>query len=236
MPQVQQTAPHQTSRTLAGAASKIVAFRQHDSQAPAGARGGGGHHGGGMSYRGSGQDGVAMGAAQVLHLVPRQAARANAIVAGSPDLRGHGGLPRVEPSVRTCSCKTRATFFPPRPNRSRRAASNGADGGRRGRCRRRGPARDGDTEAFRFLVERHSRGVFRLAFRMTGNEHDAEDVVQETFLKAYRNRPRARALARLRHRCRWADTDLGGRRQARGQPPRPVFAGDGAGRRARQAE
>jgi RNA polymerase sigma-70 factor, ECF subfamily len=47
-------------------------------------------------------------------------------------------------------------------------------------------ARDGDTEAFRFLVERHSRGVFRLAFRMTGNEHDAEDVVQETFLKAYR--------------------------------------------------
>jgi len=48
-------------------------------------------------------------------------------------------------------------------------------------------ARGGDTEAFRFLVERHSRGVFRLAFRMTGNEHDAEDVVQETFLKAYRN-------------------------------------------------
>jgi DNA-directed RNA polymerase specialized sigma24 family protein len=47
-------------------------------------------------------------------------------------------------------------------------------------------ARGGDTEAFRFLVDRHSRGVFRLAFRMTGNEHDAEDVVQETFLKAYR--------------------------------------------------
>jgi RNA polymerase sigma-70 factor (ECF subfamily) len=47
-------------------------------------------------------------------------------------------------------------------------------------------ARDGDGEAFRLLVERHSRGVFRLAFRMTGNEHDAEDVVQETFLKAYR--------------------------------------------------
>jgi RNA polymerase sigma-70 factor, ECF subfamily len=47
-------------------------------------------------------------------------------------------------------------------------------------------ARRGDTEAFRVLVERHSRDVFRLAFRMTGNEHDAEDVVQETFLKAYR--------------------------------------------------
>jgi RNA polymerase sigma-70 factor (ECF subfamily) len=47
-------------------------------------------------------------------------------------------------------------------------------------------ARSGDESAFRALVERHSRSIFRLAFRMTGNEHDAEDVVQETFLKAYR--------------------------------------------------
>src|SRR5262247_4194010 len=47
-------------------------------------------------------------------------------------------------------------------------------------------ARQGDSEAFRALVERHSRSVFRLAFRMTGNEQDAEDVVQESFLRAYR--------------------------------------------------
>lgn len=47
-------------------------------------------------------------------------------------------------------------------------------------------ARAGDEEAFRRLVERHSRNVFRLAFRMTGNEHDAEDVVQDAFIKAYR--------------------------------------------------
>jgi RNA polymerase sigma-70 factor (ECF subfamily) len=46
--------------------------------------------------------------------------------------------------------------------------------------------RAGDTEAFRVLVERHSRGLFRLAWRMTGNRQDAEDVVQETFLRAYR--------------------------------------------------
>ena len=47
-------------------------------------------------------------------------------------------------------------------------------------------AREGDAEAFRVLVERHSRSVFRLAYRMTGNEHDADDVVQDTFLRAYR--------------------------------------------------
>ena len=47
-------------------------------------------------------------------------------------------------------------------------------------------ARQGDSDAFRALVETHSRSVFRLAFRMTGNEQDAEDVVQEAFLRAYR--------------------------------------------------
>ena len=47
-------------------------------------------------------------------------------------------------------------------------------------------ARQGDSDAFRALVEQHSRSVFRLAFRMTGNEQDAEDVVQESFLRAYR--------------------------------------------------
>ena len=46
-------------------------------------------------------------------------------------------------------------------------------------------ARAGNRDAFRALVERHSRAVFRVAYRVTGNEQDAEDVVQETFLKAY---------------------------------------------------
>src|SRR5438067_9556360 len=47
-------------------------------------------------------------------------------------------------------------------------------------------ARSGDPDAFRLLVERHSQPIFRVAYRMTGNEHDADDVVQETFLRAYR--------------------------------------------------
>jgi RNA polymerase sigma-70 factor (ECF subfamily) len=56
-------------------------------------------------------------------------------------------------------------------------------------------AQQGDDEAFRALVERHSRSVFRLAFRMTGNEQDAEDVVQESFLRAYRQLERFEARA-----------------------------------------
>ncbi len=42
-------------------------------------------------------------------------------------------------------------------------------------------ARRGDRDAFRVLVDRHARAVFRLAWRMTGNEPDAEDMVQESF-------------------------------------------------------
>ncbi len=42
-------------------------------------------------------------------------------------------------------------------------------------------------EVFRVLVEQHSRMVFRLAYRLTGNEQDAEDVVQDAFLKAHRH-------------------------------------------------
>ena len=56
-------------------------------------------------------------------------------------------------------------------------------------------ARDGDSDAFRALVERHSRAVYRLAYRMTGSPTDAEDVVQETFLRAYRQLARFESRA-----------------------------------------
>lgn len=47
-------------------------------------------------------------------------------------------------------------------------------------------ARGGDAQGYRALVERYSPKVFRLAYRITGNEADAEDVVQDAFLRAYR--------------------------------------------------
>ena len=58
-------------------------------------------------------------------------------------------------------------------------------------------ARQGDNEAFRALVERHSHSVFRLAYRMTGNEQDAEDVVQESFLRAYKQLGRFESRAQF---------------------------------------
>jgi RNA polymerase sigma-70 factor (ECF subfamily) len=83
---------------------------------------------------------------------------------------------------------------------------------------------DGSVEAFRVIVEQNSRQVFRLAYRMTGNEQDAEDVVQETFFRAYRQFGRFDSRAQvgswlhkiasnyaidlLRRRKRWRKVDL----------------------------
>jgi len=56
-------------------------------------------------------------------------------------------------------------------------------------------AKGGDQEAFRVLVERHSRSIYRLAYRMTGRPEDAEDVVQETLVRAYKQLGRFEARA-----------------------------------------
>jgi RNA polymerase sigma-70 factor (ECF subfamily) len=50
-------------------------------------------------------------------------------------------------------------------------------------------AQAGDAQAFAELVERYERKIYRLARHITGNDEDAEDVLQETFLKAYENLP-----------------------------------------------
>lgn len=46
-------------------------------------------------------------------------------------------------------------------------------------------SQDGDAEAFGELVQRHGRYLFSVAYRVTGDEAVAEDVVQDTFLKAW---------------------------------------------------
>src|SRR5438270_13481403 len=46
-------------------------------------------------------------------------------------------------------------------------------------------SRAGGTAAFNELVRRYERKIFRLAQHITQNREDAEDVLQETFLKAY---------------------------------------------------
>ena len=47
-------------------------------------------------------------------------------------------------------------------------------------------AQEGDDKALHDLVDRYTDGLFRLAFSLVGNAPDAEDVVQETFLGAFR--------------------------------------------------
>src|SRR5579885_2892171 len=48
-------------------------------------------------------------------------------------------------------------------------------------------ARQGDVGAFEQLIKRYDRNVFRIAQHITQNREDAEDVVQDAFVKAYTN-------------------------------------------------
>ncbi len=47
--------------------------------------------------------------------------------------------------------------------------------------------RNGDRGAYQVLVERYARSLFRVAYRITRNEGDSEDVVQESLLRAWRS-------------------------------------------------
>ena len=58
-------------------------------------------------------------------------------------------------------------------------------------------ARNGDAEAFTTLVNQYDRNIYRLALNITGNPDDAEDVLQETFLKAYANLARFKGASRF---------------------------------------
>jgi RNA polymerase sigma-70 factor (ECF subfamily) len=68
--------------------------------------------------------------------------------------------------------------------------------------------RDGDKAAFRLIFERHHRLVLRFLYGMVGEHGLAEELTQETFMRAYRNihslRDEAMLDVALRHRqeCR----------------------------------
>lgn len=47
----------------------------------------------------------------------------------------------------------------------------------------------GNRDAYRVLMDRHLHSVFRVAYRITGNEADAEEAAQEAFLRAYNKLP-----------------------------------------------
>lgn len=45
----------------------------------------------------------------------------------------------------------------------------------------------GEMPSWAELVEQHADSVYRLAYRLSGNQHDAEDLTQETFMRVFRN-------------------------------------------------
>jgi RNA polymerase sigma factor (sigma-70 family) len=45
----------------------------------------------------------------------------------------------------------------------------------------------GNSDAFRFIVDRHSNKAYNLAFRICGNHEEAEELAQDSFLKAYKS-------------------------------------------------
>ena len=73
-------------------------------------------------------------------------------------------------------------------------------------------ARDGDTHAFAELMERHGQAVYRAALAALGSPADAEEVAQESFLRAYRR------LDTFREECEFPDMDVGNRMARRIEP------------------
>jgi RNA polymerase sigma-70 factor, ECF subfamily len=78
-------------------------------------------------------------------------------------------------------------------------------------------SRNGDQQAFEALVLRYQKMIFALAYRMTGSSAEAEDIVQETFIAAFREMNSFRAEAKFSswlyriatNRClNWRDRDV----------------------------
>ncbi|HEX5135933.1 MAG TPA: sigma-70 family RNA polymerase sigma factor [Planctomycetota bacterium] len=59
-------------------------------------------------------------------------------------------------------------------------------------------SRDGDTVAFAALLRESAPALERLALRLVGDRHDAEDIAQDTVLKAWRKLPGFKGESRFR--------------------------------------
>ena len=90
----------------------------------------------------------------------------------------------------------------------------------------------GDAIALREAYDRHGGVVYAIALRCLGAHHDAEDITQQVFVRAWRGRatfdPRAGRARRLARR----DHPPPGRRAARGPAARHADGGPGRARRA----
>jgi RNA polymerase sigma factor (sigma-70 family) len=83
---------------------------------------------------------------------------------------------------------------------------------------------DGDVSAFTYFVNTYKGMAFTIAYRITGNREDGEEVAQDAFMKAYRSLKKFRqdskfstwffrivvnlALTRIKKNERWIDADV----------------------------
>jgi RNA polymerase sigma-70 factor (ECF subfamily) len=99
----------------------------------------------------------------------------------------------------------------------------------------------GDRDAFRMLVERHSANVFRLSYRLVGNRPDAEEVVQEAFLRAYQKLRQFEARSNFgtwvyRIAANYAIDRMRQRKKEESKREMPVLSADGETERDRLSE
>ena len=61
--------------------------------------------------------------------------------------------------------------------------------------------REGFLDAYELLVQRHSAMTYRVALRLCGNHHDAQDIAQEALIAAWRNWTGSGLIRPFRHGC-----------------------------------
>src|SRR5829696_7530365 len=91
---------------------------------------------------------------------------------------GLSGLSRSVPSVEVTTSMVRITDIT-RRSKERPMSKPSPE--------QAGATADGDLPSWDQIVEDHSARVFRLAYRLTGNAHDAEDLTQEVFVRVFRS-------------------------------------------------